>query len=190
MPSVAQCRFPRRQCKHMIPEVFPPESAFSRAVYAEIRPAIPRSQWPTDALTVTVTPAADGMSLEARFEGLPPAYAARASQIVRDAKVGLVLESPVAYLAAQVVRMRRWRDTFMFALLPLLFAIPLLAALGDAAMRLSMLLCAGDGLALLATHVALMRRRGTLVDNRFIAHIPTPGLRIRVPVGTPLHPQS
>lgn len=174
----------------MITEIYPPESAFSRAVYTEIRPAIPRAQWPAEALHATFVPSPDGLSLEAVFEGLPPASAALAAQVVRRAGVGLVLVSPVAYLAATVVRIRRWRDTFLFALLPFLFAIPLMAALGDGAMRASMALFAVDVLALLVTHGKLMQGRSVMIQNRFRAQIPTPGLRIKVPSGTPLHHQT
>ena len=174
----------------MFTEILPPESAFSRAVYTEIRPAIPRAHWPSEALRATFVPSSSGLAMEAAFEGLPPAYAAVAAQVVRRAGVGLVLASPVAYLAAQVVRARRWRDTFLYALLPVLFAIPLMAALGDGAMRISMALFALDVLGLLATHLSLMHKRSAMLQNRFIAQIPTPGLRIKVPTGTPLHHQT
>lgn len=174
----------------MINEVLPPESAFSRAVYTEIRPAIPRAQWPSDALRATFAPSPDGLMLESAFDGLPAAYTAVASQMVRRAGVDLVLASPVAYLAAAVVRIRRWRDTFLYALLPFLFAIPLMAALGEGAMRISMGLFGLDALALVTTHISLLQSRAVMTQNRFIALIPTPGLRIKVPTGTPLHPQT
>lgn len=174
----------------MITEILSPDAAFSRAVYTQIRPAIPRSQWPVEALRATFVSSPDGLSLDATFEGLPPQAAAIAAQMVRQAKVDLVLASPVAGLAAGVVRIRRWRDTFLYALLPLLFAIPLMAALGNAAMRISMGLCAINAVALFATHAALLGSRSRMVQGRFVAHIPTPGLRIKVPPGTPLHHQS
>ncbi|RAU23041.1 hypothetical protein CU669_06630 [Paramagnetospirillum kuznetsovii] len=174
----------------MIIETQPPESSFSRAVYTEIRPAIPRGQWPSDALRATFVGAPDGLSLTATFEGLPPAAAQVASQVVARAKVDLVLASPVAYLAAVVVRARRWRDTFLYFLLPVLFAIPLMAPLGNVAMRISMGLCIVNTIALLGTHARLLQARSALNSARFVALIPTPGLRIRVPTGTPLHPQT
>ncbi|OAN48171.1 hypothetical protein A6A04_05315 [Paramagnetospirillum marisnigri] len=174
----------------MIAEILPPDSSFSRAVYTEIRPAIPRGQWPMDALRATFMVAPDGLSLQASFEGLPGPAAAIATQVVARAKVNLVLASPVAYLAGSVVRARRWRDTFLYALLPVLFAIPLMAPLGETVMRLTMGLFALDALALILSHGALMQARGRAIEGRFIALIPTPGLRIKVPVGTPLHPQG
>ena len=174
----------------MFPEILQPESAFSRAVYTTIRPVIPRTHWPSEALRATFTAMPDGLSLDAVFEGLPPAYAALAAQTVRRGGVDLILSSPVAYWAAAVVRGRRWRDTFLYALLPFLFAIPLMAPLGDGAMRVSMGLFALDALALLASHAKLLQGRSAMADNRFIALIPTPGLRIKVPTGTPIHHQS
>lgn len=174
----------------MIAEILPPDSPFSRAVYTEIRPAIPRGQWPSEALRGTFVVAPDGLSLHAIIDGLPPAAAAIAAQVVARAKVTLVLASPVAYLAATVVRIRRWRDTFLFALLPLLFAIPLMAPLGETLMRFSMGLSAIDALALTVAHGVLLQARARVVAHRFVALIPTPGLRIKVPAGTPLHPQN
>lgn len=174
----------------MVSELLRPDSEFSRTVYKEIRPVIPRAHWPTDALRATFTPSNDGLALIATFEGLPPAYAALAAQVVLRAKVDLVLVSPVAALASAAVYMRRWRDTFLYALLPVLFAIPLMAALGDTAMRASMALCVVDVTALLVTHARLLNRRAILQRGRFMAEIPTPGLRIKVPQGTQLHHQG
>jgi hypothetical protein len=174
----------------MVSELLRPDSEFSRAVYKEIRPSIPRNQWPTEALRATFTPSNDGLALIANFEGLPQAYAAMAAQVVLNAKVDLVLVSPVAVLASAVVYMRRWRDTFLYALLPALFAVPLTAILGDLPMKTAMALFGLDFAGLLITHVRLMQRRMALQQGRFIAEIPTPGLRIKVPQGTPLHHQT
>ncbi|CUW37326.1 conserved protein of unknown function [Magnetospirillum sp. XM-1] len=174
----------------MVSELLRPDSEFSRAVYKEIRPAIPRAHWPVEALRATFTPSSDGLSLIAGFEGLPPNYAALAAQVVLNAKVDLVLVSPVAALASAVVYAKRWRDTFLYALLPLLFAIPLLAPLGNVAMRVSIVLFALNCAALLLCHARLLQRRSALQQGRFIAEIPTPGLRIKVPQGTPIHHQE
>jgi len=168
-------------------EILPPDSAFSRAVYTEIRPAIPRANWPGGALRATFVPAPDGLSLIASFEGLPPAAAAVAAQVVRQAKVDLVLASPVAYFAAAVVKARRWRDVFLYALLPCLFAIPLMAPLGSTFMHLCFLLFALNTAGLIGTHAVLLQRRAAMTAGRFMAMIPVPGLRLRVPVGTPVH---
>jgi hypothetical protein len=174
----------------MVSDLLRPDSEFSRAVYKEIRPHIPRGQWPTDALRATFTPSNDGLTLVANFEGLPQAYAAMAAEVVLRAKVDLVLVSPVAVLASAVVYSRRWRDTCLYALVPFLFAIPLLAVLGDAFMKAGVLAFGLDCLGLLLTHARLMQRRAALQRGRFMAEIPTPGLRIKVPQGTPLHPQG
>lgn len=174
----------------MVSELLRPDSEFSRAVYKEIRPAIPRAHWPVEALRATFTPSNDGLALIASFEGLPPNYAALAAQVVLRAKVDLVLVSPVAALASGVVYARRWRDTFLYALLPLLFAIPLMAPLGDIFMRGSFVLFGFNAVALLGSHAYLLQRRSALQQGRFIAEIPTPGLRIKVPQGTPVHHQG
>ncbi|MBI3445996.1 MAG: hypothetical protein HY055_11720 [Magnetospirillum sp.] len=174
----------------MVSQVLTPDSAFSRAIYKEIRPAIPRAIWPVEALRATFTPTPDGLALIASFDGLPANYAALAAQIVFKAKVDMVLVSPVAALASAVVYRRRWRDTFLYALLPVLFAIPLMAPLGDGAMRISFFLFALNSLALLFAHGLLLQARSRLLDGRFLAEIPTPGLRIKVPQGTPVHHQG
>lgn len=174
----------------MVSELLPPDSEFSRAVYKEIRPAIPRPHWPAEALRASFTPTPDGLALVASFDGLPAAYAALAAQTVFKARVDLVLVSPVAALASAVVYRRRWRDTFLYALLPVLFAIPLMAPLGDGAMRVSFFLFALNCLALLVTHARLLQSRSRLLDGRFLAEIPTPGLRIKVPQGTQVHHQT
>lgn len=157
-----------------------PESPFSRAVFKLIRPHIPRERWPMDSVRVLFEPAGDGLWLEAKFEGLPAAYAALAAQLVREARVDLVLQSPAAWQAAAVARTKRWRDFAMFAFVPLLFAIPLMAPLSDAAMRLALLLCGLDALALLVLQGALVKRRAAMASARFVANIPAPGLKIHV----------
>lgn len=174
----------------MVSGMLAPDSEFSRAVYKEIRPVIPRIHWPVEALRATFTPTVDGLALTAEFEGLPAAYAALAAQVVVRAKVDLVLVSPVAVLASAVVYAKRWRDACLYGLLPALFAIPMMAALGGAAMKAAMLVFAVIAVLLAVTHARLMQRRGDLLRGRFIAEIPTPGLRIKVPQGTPIHHQQ
>lgn len=174
----------------MVSGLLAPDSEFSRAVYKEIRPVIPRIHWPVEALRATFTPTADGLALAAEFGGLPAAYAALAAQVVLRAKVDLVLVSPAAFAAARVVHAKRWRDTCLYAVLPALFAIPMMAALGVGAMKTAMLVFAVVAVLLAATHVRLMQRRGELLRARFIAEIPTPGLRIKVPQGTSIHHQG
>ncbi|CAA7620174.1 conserved hypothetical protein [Candidatus Terasakiella magnetica] len=170
----------------MVNDMLPPNSAFSKAVFKVIRQHIPRSQWPNEPFRGTFVPSADGLSLYATFDGLSPPYAGVATKAVYDAKVDLVLASPLAYQAAAMVKMRRWRDTFLYALVPLLFAIPLMAPLADLAMRLSIFLFVVDLAALLGTHASVLRWRSELAQGRFIAQIPPPGYKMKVSAGTPL----
>lgn len=158
----------------------PVESEFSKAVYKVLRPAIPRSAWPTEALRGSFTPTGDGMMLISSFDGLPPSYAQLAARVVAQSKVELVVTSPAARLAGSVVRAKRWRDTFLFGAVPLLFAVPFLGSLSEGFMRLAMGAFAADMAALVLAHAVLMRRRGWLLDARFTADIPVPGLRVRV----------
>lgn len=157
-----------------------PESGFSRAVFKVVRPHIPRGAWPPDAVPGVFRPAGDGLRLDASFEGLPAAYAALAARLVAGAGVELVLASPVAAKAARAFRVRRWRDAFLYAVVPLLFAIPLLGGLGDRAMRLTVIAFCVDVAALVAAHAALLGRRAELADTRFVAEIPAPGLRLKL----------
>ena len=160
--------------------ILPANSPFSRAVYKEIRPVIPRQFWPSDVVGGTFTPAASGLYLTAEFANLPRAQAEHAAQAVAQAGFVLVRESPVALFAAQVFRMQRLRNIALFAAMPLLFAIPLMNALAPMAMRVAAGLFAIDALALIGCQLALMGRRASLVGGRFHADIPIPGMRLRV----------
>lgn len=164
----------------MVSIPLPPESPFSRTIFKLIRPHIPRERWPADSLRARFELAGDGLWLEANFEGLPASYAALAAQLVREARVDLVLQSPAAWQATAVARTKRWRDSSLFAFVPLLFAIPLMAALSDAAMRIALLLCCVDVAALVLLQVVLAKRRAAMATARFIAHIPAPGLKIHM----------
>lgn len=166
--------------KIMVSLPLPPESDFSRAVFKVIRPHIPRERWPVDAVRTRFEPGMDGMWLEADFDSFSSAYAALATQLVREAGVDLVIKSPMASAAAAVVRAKRWRDVALYAFLPLMFAIPLMAALSDGAMRFAFLLFCVDLLALVIFHAALVRKRLGMREARFIAHIPAPGLKINL----------
>lgn len=170
----------RHHKRAMVSIPLPPESTFSRAVFKLIRPHIPRERWPADSMRVLFEPAGDGLWLDAKFEEFPSAYGALASQLVREARVDLVLKSPAAWQAAAVARTKRWRDFAMFAFMPLLFAIPLMASLSDAAMRLALLLCCLDIVALVLQQGILVKRRAAMAAARFVAHIPAPGLKIHL----------
>lgn len=157
-----------------------PESDFSRAVFKVIRPHIPRERWPMDTVFARFEAAGDGLWLKADFDNFPRSYAQLAAQLVRDAGVDLVLKSPAAAAAAAVVRAKRWRDAGLYAFLPVMFAIPLMAALSEAAMRFALLFFCVDVVALLVFQTALVRRRAAMAAERFIAYIPAPGLKIHL----------
>jgi hypothetical protein len=181
----------RQHIKAMINEaLLPPEAVFSREVYKRIRPSIPRHIWPSEYVRATFVPMADGLALNATFDDLPPAYGAVAAGLVLQGGVDLVLASPAAAAAVSVFRIRRWRDTFLYALVPLLFAIPLMNALASVAMQVSLVLFVVDLVALLATHAGLTSRRAGLFGARFVAHIPTPGLRLHIAAATAPAKQS
>lgn len=168
----------RHHEKVMVSLPLPPESDFSRAVFKVIRPHIPRERWPVDAVRARFEPGRDGLWLEADFDSFSSSFAALASQLVRDAGVDLVIKSPLASLAAAVIRAKRWRDACLYAFLPLMFAIPLMAALSDTAMRLALLVFCVNLLGLGAFHAAVVRRRVRMRAERFIAFVPAPGLKI------------
>lgn len=157
-----------------------PDSAFSRAVFKVIRPHIPRERWPADAVRARFEPGQDGLWLEADFDNFPSSFAALAAQLVREAGVDLVLKSPMATAASAVVRAKRWRDVCLYGFLPLMFAIPLMASLSEAAMRFAFFLFCGDLIGLALFNTLLTRRRAKLREARFIAHVPAPGLKINL----------
>ena len=160
--------------------LLPVHSPFSKAVYKEIRPGIPHQFWPADAVVATFTPAASGLYLDAQFLNLPRPQALLAAQLVAQAGFVLVRESPAALLAAASFRLQRLRNIALFAIVPLLFAIPLMNALSPMAMRLAAGVFVIDALALLAFQTQLLRCRARLATGRFRAEIPAPGMRIRV----------
>lgn len=155
-----------------------PDSEFSRAVFKVIRPHIPRERWPLDTVRTRFEAGDNGLWLEASFDDFATSYANLAKQLVREAGVDLVIKSPLAAAAAAVVRAKRWRDVGLYAFLPLMFAIPMMAALSDAAMRLAVLFFGVDLLTLALFQAVLVRRRAQLAAARFIAFIPAPGLKI------------
>lgn len=157
-----------------------PESDFSRAVFKVIRPHIPREKWPVDTVLARFEAVGDGLWLKADFHNFPKSYADLAAQLVREVGVDLVLKAPVAAAAAAVIRAKRWRDAGLYAFLPLMFAIPLMAVLSDAAMRFALLFFCLDALLLVVFQATLVRRRAAMAAERFIAHIPAPGLKIHL----------
>lgn len=170
----------RHHAKVMVSLPQQPESDFSRAVFKVIRPHIPRERWPVDAVRARFEAGGDGLWLAADFDNFPSAHARTASQLVREAGVDLVIKSPIASAAAAVVRAKRWRDACLYAFLPLMFAIPLMAVLSEAAMRFAVFLFCVDLMVLTAFQALLVRKRAIMAAGRFIAYIPAPGLKIHV----------
>lgn len=163
----------------------PPTSTFSKEVYKRVRPHVPRANWPPETVRAAFTAATDGAALRAEFDDFPDDYARIAARAVREAGGELVMMSPLAPAVAAVVQARWWRDTCLLAFVPLMFAIPLMAALGDLAMRLSVVVFTIDSLVLAFSWVVLGMRRSALAGERFAADIPAPGLRLRVVSDTP-----
>ena len=157
----------------------PPNSLFSKEVFKEIRPHIPRHYWPDEVVRGSFTPAPTGYWLEGSFEGFPSAAAQQAQMYVQGAGVKLVMASPVGYAAVGVFRLQRWRDSALYALLPVMFAIPLLNALSDDLMRWNVVLFAVNVVVLMITHGLLVRGRIRLSESSFTADIPAPGFRLR-----------
>lgn len=157
--------------------VLPPESPFSRAVFQTIRPHLAREKWPMGNVSAVVVLAPSGTWLEMHFDGFPAATAELAAQLVRNSRVELILKSPLALLAKQLVSAKRWRDAAAFGLVPLLFAIPFMASLGDLAMKGALLaFCLNVGLLLLCQG-RLTRQRDKAAKTKFIAQIPPPGFK-------------
>ncbi len=160
----------------------PPHSPFSAAVFQLLRSRIPRGDWPENGdMQIPFHSARDGLWLEARFgEYLPKKAANLAEELIRGAGVDLVLLSPMAARSVATFKIRRWRDAALFALLPLMFAIPLMAALAQEAMTVAAVLFILDAAALLSAQLRLSAARKALGQDGFIAHIPVPGLTVIV----------
>jgi uncharacterized membrane protein YhaH (DUF805 family) len=157
-------------------------SPFSQEVFRRLRPVIPRERWPTGAMTITFTADSSGLFLLGNFDGddLPPSYAATAVRVLAQAGVDLVVLSPFAAIASGAMQAKRWRDVFMYMLAPLLFAIPLLGALAEKLMFGAAALFGADILALVFAQIIVTQRRMAMVNGRFVAEIPVPGMRVNV----------
>lgn len=160
-------------------------SAFAQEVFKTVRPSIPRERWPVEPIRVTFTPLIDGLGLVGNFDDVfPPRFAALATRLVVDAGVDLVVLSPAAHACAAMVRAKRWRDAFLYAFLPLLFAVPLMGALADKAMMAAAALFVADLILLILAQARMSRRRVELAAARFVAEIPVPGMKLHVAAKT------
>jgi len=161
--------------------ILQPSSHFSREVFNVLRTVVPRHSWPVGQPIVGLfLPIPSGMGLMAEFEHLSGESKKHAEQAVLDKGVSLVLESPAAPQAVAVFRAKRWRDIGMYALLPLLFAIPIVDGLFPNGGHATILIAVADFAVLVASQLRMSQAQKALVESRFIAHIPTPGMRIKV----------
>ena len=161
--------------------ILPPNSHFSQEVFKTIRPGVPDQAWPVGQPVVGLfLPIPSGLALMAEFENLHGGYKKQAEQMVLAKGLSLVRSSPAAAAANAVFKSKRWRDIFMYSLLPLVFAIPIVDGLFANADHLAMALSGLDFIAFAASQLRLMQARQTLVESRFIAHIPTPSMKIRL----------
>lgn len=162
-------------------EILQPNSFFSQEVFKVIRPGIPTHGWPVgQPVTGLFMPLPSGMGLTAEFEHLSHDHRKHAEQAVLDKGVSLVLCSPAARAAYAVFQSKRWRDLFMYGLLPMVFAIPIIDGLFPKATHAIMMAAVTDFIGLVAMQLRLGQLQKTLAESRFIAHIPTPGMRIKV----------
>ena len=161
--------------------ILSPDSPFSREIFKLIRPGVPHQSWPVaQPLIGLFMPIPSGMALVAEFEYLTGPAKKYAEQAILSKGVALVKESPAAYQANLMFKAKRWRDICMFALLPLIFAIPIVDGLFEPADHAVMLIAAADFIGLIAAQLNLGRAQDALVESRFIAHIPTPSMKIRL----------
>lgn len=161
--------------------ILPPNSHFSQEIFKLIRPKIPNEAWPVGQPVVCLfMPIPSGMALVAEFEHLPAGYKKQAEQTIMAKGVSLVKDSPAAIPANTMFKAKRWRDIFMFALLPLVFAIPIVDGLFNNADHIVTLIAGLDLVGLVLAQIRLGQTQTALVEARFIAQIPTPGMRIKL----------
>ena len=160
--------------------ILPVHSVFSIEVFKAIRPVVPRPAWPAGQLTALFIPRADGMALIAEFEELTGEAHARAEARIIEKGVELVMMCPAARLAVEVFKAKKWRDTFLYGLVPLLFAIPFSAGLQPELMTVFAGLTLADLAALLVAQLRLSAAGSAVQAARFIAQLPVPGLHIRL----------
>jgi len=161
--------------------ILQPNSYFSQEVFKLIRPGIPSHGWPVgQPVTGLFTPIPSGMGLMAEFEHLSHDHRIHAEQTILEKGVSLVLASPAAHEAYAVFKVKRWRDTLLFGLLPLLFAIPVIDGLFPKATHAVMMITVADLVGLVAAQLRLGQVQKILTESRFIAHIPTPSMKIKV----------
>ena len=161
--------------------ILPPNSHFSQEIFKLIRPGIPNQAWPVGQPVIGLfMPIPSGMGLVAEFEHLPAGYKKQAERVVFAKGVSLVKDSPAAIAANTMFKAKRWRDIFMFALLPLVFAIPIADGLFENADHIATLIAGLDLAGLVLSQIRLGQAQTALVEARFIAQIPTPGMRIKL----------
>ena len=160
--------------------ILPVHSHFSVEVFKTIRVGIPRSEWPSDHLVGLFVPTGDAMALMAEFEDVPEKVEATARALVMARGAELVLLSPFGTLAVEAYKVRRWRDTSLYGLVPALFGIPIMASLLPNGFASMTALALADLLILVISQVKMLALRHKLLQSRFIAMIPSPGARIKI----------
>ncbi|MBI5163760.1 MAG: hypothetical protein HY985_07640 [Magnetospirillum sp.] len=157
----------------------PTGSAFSRAVFKALAQVLTREYWPPENMRGLFVPEPNGAFLHASFDVLSDGAAEKAAMAVRRAGVKLVMASPAAAQALQVYSCTQWRNGAAYALVPLLFAIPLMAGLSDEAVQIATMLFGVDLVALILVHALLMKLQAALGQARFLADLPVPGFRVQ-----------
>jgi uncharacterized membrane protein YhaH (DUF805 family) len=152
--------------------VLPPNSEFSKMVFKILRPGIPVAGWPMGVPS--------GTAMVVNFEEMTGDYKKYAEYTVYKKSGSLIMASPAAGAAIAVLQAKRLRDICLYSLLPLLFAIPISYGLAPKISTLITIVSVVDAAALIATQLILLKCQKTLANSKFIAHIPTPSLKIKV----------
>ncbi len=161
--------------------ILPPNSHFSMEVFKIIRPGIPQHGWPVgQPVTGLFLPLPNGMGLQVEFDHLSGDHRRHAEYAVLEQGAALVMDSPAARPAVIVYKTKSWRDVALYALLPLLFAIPIVDGLNSNLNHLTIGASILNFIVLIAAQLKLSSAQKKLAEARFIAHIPTPGMKISV----------
>jgi len=161
--------------------ILPPNSRFSQEIFKLIRPGIPQHGWPVgQPIMGLFQPLPNGMGLVAEFEHLSADHKRYAEYLILEKGAPLVMESPAAPKAVAVYKAKSWRDVSLYALLPVLFMVPVVDGLVANATHLAVAAAAVNLVILIASQLKLTRAQTALSESRFIAHIPTPGMKISI----------
>jgi hypothetical protein len=124
--------------------------------------------------------------LKAEFEHLSPDGRRDAEYAILGKGASLVLDSPAAFQAILVYKAKSLRDVALYALVPILFIIPIINGLISKFTHFSIALSVLDFAVLIAAQLRLGILQKKLKNSRFIAHIPTPGMKVSIAHKPPL----